>query len=100
MRRKYLGHEGNTSINASLFDVDMVIEFDYKITCDAIPSSHDEPASGMEYEVSFTGLYEDDLKKRFSLKEYLDTPKWLVDILQEYLENCEDVYYAIEQDME
>ena len=87
MSRNY-GRQGSANIFVTMLNsIDMVVEFDYTITCDAIAQSYDEPASPMEYEVVFTGLYEDAPNIKHRPKNYLDTPMWLVDILQEYLEN-------------
>lgn len=98
------GKQGCSFVCARMLDsIDLVIEFDYEITCDAIPQSWDEPASDMEYEVTFTGVYEDtpEANNNNIPKKYLDTPPWLERAFQDYLEeNMEDVYHQIAKDLE
>ncbi len=99
---KYRGHQGCAFVCHTLFEtLDIVIEFDYEITCDAIPQSWDEPASGMEYEVTYTGIYEDKPgMSKHAPKDYLEVPLWLEKVLQEYLEESDSVYDAIARDLE
>ena len=95
------GRQGCSEICVNLLGMDIVIEFDYEITCDAIPQSWDEPASGMEYEVTYTGVYEDKPGiNKHQPKNYLDVPPWLETVFQEYLENSDRTYDEIVSDLE
>ena len=99
---KYRGRQGCGDVCVTLLEtIDLVIEFDYEITCDAIPQSYDEPASGMEYEVTYTGVYEDKpgLSKH-APKNYLEVPPWLETVFQEYLEESDKTYDEIVRDLE
>ena len=95
------GRQGCSEICVNLLGMDIVIEFDYEITCDAIPQSYDEPASGMEYEVTYTGVYRDEAGwSKNQPKQYLDVPPWLETVFQEYLENSDRTYDEIVSDLE
>ena len=97
--RRMRGSVGSATVCTNLLGMDVVIEFDYEITCEAIPQSYDEPSSPMEYETFFTGLYEDKPGIEHKPKDYLETPAWLVTLLDEYLSESDRVYDEIVKDI-
>lgn len=100
-RRSLRGHQGCAYISYLLFEtMDTIIEFDYEITCEDIPASYDEPASSMEYEVKFTGMYEDTPNAKYHPKKYLDVPLWLEALLNDFLQESNSVYDAICSNLE
>lgn len=97
---------GSTFVFANILECDMVIYFDYEITnkgCAAKtygPPENCYPAEAMEYSIKFTGMVKDSTVLKFYPPKYLDIPEWLNDIITEYLEDSDDVYQAIQKEME
>lgn len=100
-----MNNTGSSFVCTNILDRDMVIYFDYKIThygCPAKtygPPENCYPAEPMEYEVTFSGIIEDvpNFKNKIP-PNYLDTPSWLVNIIEEYLNNSNEVYEIINQE--
>ena len=97
------GHTGSVFISVNILDKDCIIYFDYTITnagCEAQtygPPEKCYPAEDMEYDLSNIHLAEDQLGK----PEILDSPKWLLDWCEEYLDqNSNYVYDVIISDLE
>ena len=97
---KHRGTQGSTFICTNLLGMDVVIEFDYEITCDAIPWSYDEPSSPIEWETTFTGMYEDKPGLEHKPKYYLEVPKWMEILLEEFIVEHDDTRSAILKDLE
>lgn len=98
---------GTTYICVPLFERDMIIHFEYDITYEGCaaktygPPENCYPAEAMEYDIKFVGIEEDiPGKSKHAMPNYLDTPKWLEDIITEYLYNSDRVYDAITKNEE
>lgn len=96
---------GSSQAGVNILDRDYVVFYDYKITYKGCPAKtygppeNCYPAEPMEYEITVTNIVEDISEEHNNNpKNYLDFPKWLQDIVTEYLYNCENVYENILED--
>lgn len=94
---------GSLFTGENIFGYDLIIHFDYVITyagCPAKtygPPEDCYPAEPMEYEITLTGVAFDTPEEK---NKYLELPKWLHDIILEWLYDSDRVHEQIKEDGE
>lgn len=108
MDRSDRGSTGTGVSCGTIFETDMVIEFDYIITyegCKARTYGDPDdcyPAEDPEYDIEGIRVYEDLPQYRDKPQDivYLDVPAWLRTIIINYLEESGDVIEQINKDFD
>lgn len=90
--------------SGTIFDIDMMIEYDYRVTYEGCkartygPPEDCYPAEDPEYEIEGIRLFRDDPNTKQQDIQYLEVPKWLEQIIIDYLYETGDVIENINKE--